>query len=764
VTGLPVTPHRSIEERDVIDRLSKLRPQQAVVLGVSALLALFVIFQGRSGTGAASFSVGNLGTWLLAGLAIGALYALYATGLVVVYNTTGIFNFSQAAIGAFCAFLYWELRVNRDWPAPIALFVVICLVAPTIGVVLDRLIMRRLEGAPLVIQLMVTVGVMYFLLTVTGQIWQQDKPRKLVAFFGTDGVDIGPSRVTYHRLIVLAVSILVAVVLRILFRSRIGVAMRAVVDNRNLAALTGARPDVISALAWAIGATLAAIGGILIAPEFELDPSNLNAVLVIAFAAAAFGQLKSIPWALVGALLIGLGKQFMAQFLKLGGDWQFAEDALAPLILFAVVLALPQARLEVGRATKNLRRHERTSRPWEAIVGGLALLLVFAALSGGWLNFVIWDPGKWNQIALNRAVVALALAVIGMSLVPLTGWAGQLNLAPMAFAGFGAFLHLKLANGGDTAHANVFWLLAVGLICAPLGALVALPAARLRGLYLALASMAFAQVMALLFFPHPSAGFRSGQGTLFKPFTVLGLDLSDRRSLMMMILVIFVLFMVALVTLRRSRFGRRLVAINDSQAAAATLGVSVVATKMVVYAVSAAIAGVGGALFATASGSVDGVRTFTLDTSIPIVLLMAIGGLAFPIAAIFTTFQLVFLALGERLHQANAPSIIEFAVDFLRIFGPGLGAIGMVVNQRGAAFRSGRDLARYLPWRPDAREEYAAEKAKKRDPEPGDLGLTRPFTPDEVALIDRRLGIADELAARPAVLDLREASLGAPTS
>jgi branched-chain amino acid transport system permease protein len=727
---------------------SALRTPAGVSGLVFVLLAIVVVWQGRGTVGLAPFNADNIATALFTGIAIGALSALYATGIVVVYTTTGIFNFAQAAIGAFSAFLYWELRVERHWAPIPALIVVVLVVAPMIGFVLDRLIMRKLEGAPLVVQLLVTVGVMYFILTATGQIWKQDRSRKLLAFYGTKSFDIGPINITYHRAIVLAVAIAVAIALWALFRSNLGIAMRAVVDNRDLAGLTGTSPDVISAVAWAIGSMLGAIAGILVAPELELDPSNLNAVLVAAFAAAAFGQMRKLPLTLIGALVIGIGRQFMRSFLRFG-DWQFASEAIAPVVLLFVVVALPQSRLEVGRVARNLQRRERTTRTWEAVVGGVVLLLLFVALSGGWLNFGFWNPGPWGQGAFVRINIAFAIALVGMSLVPLTGWAGQLNFAPLAFAGFGAFLLLKLANGADVKSVSVWWLPLVGLLCAPLGALVAVTAARLRGLYLALASIAFAQLMALLFFPHPRVGFRSTAA--FKPLSAFGHILSGRRSFMVLLVLVFVLFMTALVALRRTRFGRRWVALHDSEAASATVGVSVTATKVIVYAVSAAMAGVGGALFATANGTVEGVRTFTLEGGIPIVLLMAIGGMAFPIAALFTMFQLITLALAERLHQAGAHHYLLAVLTFLRFFGPGLGAIGMVANPRGAAFAAGRQNARFLPWRRDAKDDWALTKAKKRDVEIGAFGLTETVTPTDLLLIERRLGIVDDVVATGAL-------------
>ena len=741
--------------------LSALRSSVGLSAGVFVLLAIFVVWHGRQAANLAPFTTRNVLTALLTGVAIGALSALYATGIVVVYTTTGIFNFAQAAIGAFSAFMFWQLRVDWHWPALPALALVVLVIAPLIGIGLDRLIMRKLEGAPLVIQLLVTVGVMYFILTATGQIWKQDRSRKLVAFYGTKSFDLGPINITYHRAIVLLVAITVAVGLRVLFRSNLGVAMRAVVDNRDLAGLTGTNPDRVSAVAWAIGAMLGAIAGILIAPELELDPANLNAVLVLAFAAAAFGQMRKLSLTLVGALLIGVARQFMRSFLRFS-DWTFASDAIAPVVLLFVVVALPQSRLQVGRVARNLKQRERTTRTWEAAIGGGFLIVAFVALSGGWLNFGVWDPGPWNQIAFNRTNVALSLALVGMSLVPLTGWVGQLNFAPMAFAGFGAFLLLKLANGSGSGLVPVWWLPLVGVMCAPLGALVAVTAARLRGLYLALASIAFAQLAALLLFPHPKIGFTSG--AIFKPFTVFGLDLSGRRSFMVLLVCVFVIFMIALAALRRTRYGRRWVALSDSEAASATVGVSVTATKVIVYAVSAAMAGVGGALFATANSTVDGVRTFTLDSSIPIVLLMAIGGMAFPIAALFTMFQLVTLAIGERLQQAGANHYVLAVLTFLRYFGPGLGAIGMVANQRGAAFAAGLRNARYLPWRRDAQAEWKAGKARRREPEIGELGLTQSFTPSRLLAVERRLGIVDDVAMSPGQSSPEGVSLGASGS
>ncbi len=680
------------------------------------------------------------------GLFLGALWAMYATGLVVVYTTTGVFNFAQGAIGVFSAFLYWELHVNRGWHSILALFVVVCLFAPALGVTLDAVIMRRLRTASLVVQLMVTVAIMVLLLSVVGDIWEADTPRRVPYLLGiNNGIDLGPSQLPWHRLIVFVVAIAIAVSMRFLLRrTRIGTAMRAVVDNRELAALNGARPNVVSSTSWALGSMLGALGGILIAPELGLDPATLNNVVIIAFAAAAFGALRNLPMAVIGAMLIGLLRAHTGAWLDFGPDFRFAHLAVAPLILLFVVVALPQARLEVGRLAHHLRRHERYTKWWEGLIGCGVVILLAVTFSGGWLDFGIWDPGAWGSRELNSANEAMALALIGLSLVPLIGWAGQINFAPLAFAGFGAFVYLKFA--GDSG--NGYWILLVGLLCAPLGALVALPAARLRGLYLALMTMAFAQAMSLIFFPHPWVMPIIGTGRQFPHIELFGVTFDDRRGFFLLMVCVFAIFVYGLVLLRRSRYGRRWMAINDSQAASATLGVPVVWTKVVVYAVSASMAGIAGVFWATVSGNVDSVQGFDLLIGFNIVLLVAAAGVSIPMAGIFLIFIPLFKGFGLRLEDAGNVDFLVTLLDIMTTYGPGLMVLGMVFNPRGAIFEMGRGFSPILPWRSDARAEIAAENAQKREPEIGELGLERPFNPEEVIAIDRRLGILDEVVPK----------------
>ena len=159
-----------------------------------------------------------------------------ATGLVVVYTTTGIFNFAQGAIGMFLAYVDWELTVNHGVPQLIAMPLIVLVIAPLIGIGLDRAIMRHLQGKELVVQLIVTVGLMFAFIGLANMIWNQNLSHTLPTLFGEGGFHIGRVVLTWAPLLTIVLAIVLAIGLRILlFRTRLGVAMRAVVDNRDLA-------------------------------------------------------------------------------------------------------------------------------------------------------------------------------------------------------------------------------------------------------------------------------------------------------------------------------------------------------------------------------------------------------------------------------------------------------------------------------------------------------------------------------------------------
>ncbi len=727
--------------------MTRLKAKPATLVAAVAIAA-FVVLVVNTNRGVAPYSVSNLATFLVVGVSLGGIYAISACGLVMTYSTTGIFNIAHGAIGCFLAFVYWELRVNRHWPAPLALFLVIFVMAPILGVLLDKVLMQRLRNASLIVQLMVTVGLMLTFMGLTLTMWQPNTGRSLPHFFeGTAGVKVDGVVATWHRIITVGLALAIALLLRfILYRTRLGIAMRAVVDNRSLAGLTGARPQLVSGASWALGCMTAAIAGILIAPETGMVVENLTLVVITAFAAAAIAQMKSLPWAFGGGLVIGLASGFAGEFVSFRKDWSYAPDAIPAAILLAAVLFLPQARLETG-SLRLTRRTERLTKPWEALVGAAAMVGVVVAWANGWIPwFTGTHFGQRTPVWLGRGAGFLVLGLIMLSLVPLTGWAGQVSFANFAIAGFGAAMYAHV--GGQ--HGNPLGILWVMLMCAPLGVLVALPALRLKGLYLALATIAFAQLGDSLLFRHPSVVSQVRQGVLYKPLDFLGFHIStnatQRKAFVIFLAVTFGVLFLVLELLRSSRWARRWIAMADSPAASATIGVNLTVTKIAVFALSGAIAGFAGTMLGLSYGALRP-DSFPLLAGLPLVLLLAAYGVRYPVSAFLGAVGLAtFPAVQELLHNASWLTSIE-------LIGPGLAAIGMAYRPEGGVFYAGRDMAGLLPWRRDAREEKALTAARAREQdvrkdEIGDLGLTRPFTLDKVAQLDRALGVADELSLR----------------
>jgi branched-chain amino acid transport system permease protein len=695
------------------------RSNLAVAL-VAAVLVAFVVKESWAGHTVDGTAILNL---LVFALPLAGVYAISASGLVVVYTTTGIFNFAQGAIGMFMAYVYWELRVHHHVPTLIALILVVLVAAPLLGIGLDRLIMRRVQRQALVVQLMVTVGLMLSFMGLAATLWDQNAPHVIPTFFGTGGFHIGQVILSWHRLAIIVVALVLAIALRfLLFRTRLGVAMRAVVDNRELAALSGARPDVVSGFSWALGCSLAAVAGILIAPDTGMAVAgSLSLIVINAFVAAIVGRLRSLPLTFVGALLLALAIQFSQQFLALGQRWAQAPLALPAIMLFIVLLLLPQAKLQFGRIG-GVRRIERVSTVRDTAIGMIVLVVVMGIV-GEFLS----------STNLNRLTAGMATALIVLSLVPLTGWAGQVSLAPLAFAGFGAVAYAKW--GG--AHGSPLAIVLATLVAVPIGAIISIPALRLHGLYLALATLAFASMAEYVIFTQPE--LLGSQSAYVNRLKIFGLDFSGSHVFLVLITAVFGLASVGIVALRRSAFGRRLVAMRDSEAASATVGVNILETKVVVFMLSAAIAGFAGTFLAQQLGSLSP-QNFIMLQGLPMVLALVIGGVASVAGALFAgVFGFGLVYIKDTWHLSLWRS--------LEILGPGLAALGIIRNPSGAVIPIGDAFAPLLPWRKDAKARAAADKARLALPEIGELGITRPFTPADVAAIERELGVADDLSA-----------------
>lgn len=538
----------------------------------------------------------------LVGLVVGCIYALTACGLVVTYTTSGVFNFAHGAIGMVAAFTYWQLTVPWEVPPLAALLLVLLVLAPAFGALVERVLVRPLYGAPVGVTLVVTLGLLITLLGAANAVWPPTEARILPKFFDGSTVTVATLVVSGNQLLVIAAAAAVAVGLRLFFtRTLTGIAMRAVVDDRDLAALAGTRPQQVASLSWALGASLAALAGILLAPLVTLDILGLTLLVINGYAAAMVGRLRSLPQTVGGALAIGLFDSWLVGYAP-GQVVDVLKPAIPMILLFAAVLFLRQERLRSGSLTGI--KVPRTPSARRSLASAAAFVAAIWVVSG--------SLGPGSLATLGRGLV---LGIVMLSLVLLAGYGGQVSLCQMTFVGLGAF-----AMGHVGGYAG---LLAAVALAAAAGALVALTVVRLRGLHLALATLAFAQAMDVVFFKR-ALGF-GGNLKVDRP-DLPGLDVADDRTFTVVVAAVLALAAVTVLAVRRRPFGRRLVALNDSPAACATMGVSVAATKLVVFTVSAAVAGLGGALLGGLNGSVSP-NDFVLLNSLVLLLLATVGGL-----------------------------------------------------------------------------------------------------------------------------------------
>ncbi len=552
------------------------------------------------------------------GLASGAIYAVAASGLVLTYATTGTFNFAHGAIGMVAAFAYWQVHVARGWSTPASLIAVLLVAGPLFGVVLERLIMRRLDQTSETTRLVVTISLLLGLLGTSLAVWPPGTNRPMRQFFQGNVFEVGGIRIPWHQLVALAAAALVAVGLRLLlYRTRQGVTMRASVDNRTLVALNGARPEHAAMVSWALGCSLAALSGVLVAPTLTLSAVPLTLLIVNAYGAALFGRLQSLPLTFLGAMVIGLATSYGIGYLSsLPIDVQpYARglvDALPAIVLLVVILALP-----AGRLAPVTRTREIASKPeWSG-----SIVLAVAAVAGSAMLAPLLTDGELVSIARLWGI-----AIVALSMVPLIGLSGQLSLSQLTFAGFGAvaYAHLGWAN-----PLGLVWAAAIG---AAVAALVALPLVRLQGIYVALATAAFTVLCDRWLFRLPELSIGSHSFHLFPgSFPVIrpklfSLDLTSPTSYLVFSSVVFAALALAVVAIRRSWLGARLIATKEGPAAVATAGIDVAAVKVGAFAISGAIAGIGGAVLSAASPV--NVSQFDLVAGLPILLVMVVGGIS----------------------------------------------------------------------------------------------------------------------------------------
>ena len=562
----------------------------------------------------------NILPFVIVGITTGSIYALAATGLVLTYKTTGIFNFAHGAVAAAAAYAFAELHVHAGLPWPLAAALCVLVLGSLAGVGLEVLA-RGLVGATPTAKLVATIGLLLGIEGLAVVVYgpaAKDFPQFLpTRTFRVGGVFVGADQLVVVAVALVAVAALVAV-----FRlTPIGRAMRGVVDSPDLLALTGASPVAVRRVAWMIGSAFAALSGLLIAPSIGLDPLLLTLLVVQAYGAAAIGRFSSLPLTYAGGLVVGVGAALATRFTETQPSLQGLPSSVPFLVLFAV-LVLGGRRLravggEVARRAVTVSRASARTRGAGLAVAAAAALVVPAVVG--------------SRIPVYTT--ALAFVVVLASLGLLVRTSGQLSLCHAGFAAVGAaaFAHLAHDHG-------IPWLLALGIagvVAIPVGAVVAIPAIRLSGLHLALATFGFGILLERLVYGRDVMFGLTGSLVAPRPSFATG---DTAYYYVVLAAAAGCLGLMALV--ERSRLGRLLQALAGSPKALSTAGTSVNVTRLLVFCISAFFAALGGALIGPVTGSINGV-TFPSFTSLVLVAVLVIAGRGLLRSAILAAAALI---------------------------------------------------------------------------------------------------------------------------
>ncbi|MEV6544095.1 branched-chain amino acid ABC transporter permease/ATP-binding protein [Streptomyces sp. NPDC051665] len=542
--------------------------------------------------------------FLLLGLGSGAVFGALALALVLTYRSSGVVNFATGAIALYSAYTYAFLRQGEllvplpgvpkkvGLGGPLGLFpaVVISLVlAALLGVVLYGLVFRPLRTAPPVAKAVASIGVMLVIQAVlaagvgTGAV-------SVKAILPNDPVDWGGSLIPGDRLWFATVIVVLTVVLALVFRlTRFGLTARAAAESEKGALVSGLSPERIAVANWALSSAVAGLSGILIAPIVPLVPVSYTLFIVPALAAALVGNFTALIPAVGAGLVIGM-LQSELQFLQ--GKWSWLPQAgLAQLVPLAVILAylvvrgrpLPTRGSLIQQALGRAPRPDHILVP--AVVSTVLGAVVLLATTG----------------SIRAAVItSLTLAVISLSLVVVTGFAGQISLAQLTLAGVGAFSLSKLSAGWGIPFP--FAPLLAALAAMVIGVVIGLPALRIRGLPAAVVTVALAVALEAFWFRNPELNGGLGGSKVPSP-RLFGIDLGigsgedyPRIPFALLCLVVLLLVGLGVAWLRRSRLGAAMLAVRANERSAAAAGIDVARTKIVAFAIGAFVAGLGGAL------------------------------------------------------------------------------------------------------------------------------------------------------------------------
>ena len=630
-----------------------------------------------------------LGIVALGGV-IGGLIAFISIGLVLVYRTNRIINFAHADIGAttviLAILLVREVQISYFTGVLIGLGSALLL-----GALIEKTVVRRFFKAPRLILTVATILLAQVLIgfqvlmpaLFRADIVSPNFPTPFTWRFSIPDPTGSSPPVIFdgnHLLAILAVPVVVIALTIFLRGTAVGKAARAVADNAERASLLGIPVRRVSTIVWIMAAGLSALGALLRAPTVGLSVTGGAfgaSLLVRALAPAVVARMENLRTTFVAALVLGIIDQ--AAF------YRTLDESISNTILFVIILGalLLQRRGLVARAddveagtwqsVKEIRPVPKELKGVPEVKFGFPALVI-----GGLVALIIYSAFATN-FRLEGITLIMIYGIIGISLVILTGWAGQVSLGQIGFVAVGGAVCGRLVLDNEM---NLLLALVIGgLVGAVVAIVIGLPALRIRGLFLAVSTVAFGLFVATMGLSPEYFGWMLPSGRIPRP-SVFGIELTA-KPFFYFTLIVLILVMASVRSLRRSRTGRVLIGARDNERAVRAFGVNVTMARLTSFALSGFYAALAGGLFAIHQNDVTP-SAFTVQKGLEIFVMVVIGGLgSVPGVLLGATFygasQLFFTSVVARL--ANG----FLGLTLLMIIPGGLGQV--LFGWRDAALR-----------------------------------------------------------------------------
>jgi ABC-type branched-subunit amino acid transport system permease subunit len=622
--------------------------------------------------------------YAIPGVPYGCGFALIAVGLVLTYRATGVFNLAFGAQAFVAAFAYDVLNQYRHWPQWAAFVMAVLVMSPALGFAFDRFLFRRIPTASTTVKVVSSVGLLIAIPQLIPILFGNQQ-RHRIAFLwlnpGTVYFHLFSSPINGRDISTTVITVAAVLVVAALSRwSFVGLQMRAVVESRRLSQLAGVNSGAVAAGAWAFSSALAGLSGVLLLPALNtLDPTaplQFTTLLVAGMTAAALASMRSIPAAALGGVGIGVLENVLQKYLPPGSVLGTGLLPSLPFGLLVVVLL----------ANRNLRGIEDNADPLASVdppapppAVSIRDRRLHAPMRWGFRLLVLlflvscatWVPGNW-VFPMQQGLV---FSVIFLSVTLITGMSGQLSLCQATFAGIGAFTAGQLAV--HHGFPVLLGALVGGALAAMVGTVVSLAVSRVSGLLLTLVTLAFALFADNVLFQFSwSGGGVTGVGV---PRPQIGaINFASDRSYLLLVFVVLLLCIALVRLVQRGTTGRYLAAMRGSPRAAQMLGINLTRAKVTVFAVSAGIAGLGGALYGSSQGPVSPTDFYYVWSLVWVVVVITTGsgtvegavqaGMAFTIIAQVLTYlpqrvagiEFVLFAFGAFTYAAHPEGIVEY--------------------------------------------------------------------------------------------------------